>query len=347
VTSKPVKRGSLSSDLLGATRAAKPEGEKSLRAAEPAAPVCIDPIPEGIVPVREERPAELLVGKGAASARAFKPATWTYERQDRPQPEAPSVKPKEEPASGASEPEIIARKPAWRRASIALLCGCVLIGLFAAGRFASSRLHSAEFAVAPPETHAGEVSLAAPPPALPAAAPTAPHAIASAAPAPAAPTPASSEPASSQPEAAAAKSESASAPPMSSPPASTPAIAALGAADQAAPTAAPKPPKPPQPSATAASAISPQEAEQLLARGDELLGTGDVFAARLYYEEAADAGNRRAALLMGATFDPEFLSRAGVRGLRGDREMAAMWYRRARDLGEPDAARLLDGLNRQ
>jgi hypothetical protein len=37
---------------------------------------------------------------------------------------------------------------------------------------------------------------------------------------------------------------------------------------------------------------------------------------------------------LGATFDPNFLASAGVRGIRGDPGRAASWYRRARDLGE-------------
>ena len=36
---------------------------------------------------------------------------------------------------------------------------------------------------------------------------------------------------------------------------------------------------------------------------------------------------------MAVTFDPAFLNRAGVRGVRGDPEQASFWYQRARDLG--------------
>jgi len=77
----------------------------------------------------------------------------------------------------------------------------------------------------------------------------------------------------------------------------------------------------------------------LIARGDQFLTTGDIVSARLYYERAANAGNGHAALLMGETFDPAFLGRAGVRGVRGDADAAAAWYRRARDLGDRDAER--------
>jgi hypothetical protein len=104
---------------------------------------------------------------------------------------------------------------------------------------------------------------------------------------------------------------------------------------------------------TTASDERPQDRSQaptrdtasLIARGDTFLGTGDIASARLYYEQAADAGNARAAMFLGLTFDPTFLDRAGARGLHGDATQAATWYRRARDLGEPEAVRLLAGLS--
>lgn len=77
-----------------------------------------------------------------------------------------------------------------------------------------------------------------------------------------------------------------------------------------------------------------------LARGDERLKSGDVFAARLFYEKAADAGNAHGALMVGATFDPTFLASVGVYGLGGDEKAALAWYRRASDLGDPEAAKL-------
>lgn len=77
-----------------------------------------------------------------------------------------------------------------------------------------------------------------------------------------------------------------------------------------------------------------------LARGDERMRSGDVVTARLFYEKAADAGNAHGALMMGATFDPKFLASIGVYGLRGDEKAALAWYRRAGDLGDPEAAKL-------
>jgi hypothetical protein len=101
-----------------------------------------------------------------------------------------------------------------------------------------------------------------------------------------------------------------------------------------APAAEPAPdssalPAPSGPGATAS------ETAALLARGDIFLRTGDVTSARLFYERAADAGDRQAAMRMGATFDPAFLGRAGLRGARGDPAKARFWYRHALDVGAP------------
>ena len=82
----------------------------------------------------------------------------------------------------------------------------------------------------------------------------------------------------------------------------------------------------------------------LLARGDRLLSIGDVTSARLFYERAADGGAGLAALRLGETYDPVFLDRVHLRGVRADLGAASSWYRRARDLGTADAEVLLRGL---
>jgi hypothetical protein len=88
------------------------------------------------------------------------------------------------------------------------------------------------------------------------------------------------------------------------------------------------------PAATAApSGFSAVDVAGLLARGDGYLGIGDVTSARLFYERAADAGSSLGAMRLGATFDPNFLGRAGLAGTRSDQARADMWYGRARGLG--------------
>lgn len=89
--------------------------------------------------------------------------------------------------------------------------------------------------------------------------------------------------------------------------------------------------------------LPPEEVTALLARGDKLLALRDISSARLFYERAADAGEGRAALKLGRTFDPAFLYLAHLT-VSGDRAIAEFWYSRARELGEPEAEILLKGM---
>ena len=91
--------------------------------------------------------------------------------------------------------------------------------------------------------------------------------------------------------------------------------------------------------------LSAGELSELLSRGDMLFATGDVGAARLFYERGADGGDGMAALRLGETFDPHFLARARLGFVAGDPARAASWYRRARDLGNADAEILIKFAN--
>ena len=104
-----------------------------------------------------------------------------------------------------------------------------------------------------------------------------------------------------------------------------PATPTVETASTVVPPAPPKPPTRP--------AFSGAEVTALLARGDWLFATGDVDAARLLYERAAEAGEAQGAIRLGESFDPVFLNRAQLRQARPDAGMAVFWYRRARDLG--------------
>ena len=102
----------------------------------------------------------------------------------------------------------------------------------------------------------------------------------------------------------------------------------------------------PAPKSPAAIALAPPtsgfssaERAALLAHGNSLLRNGDVASARLFYERAADAGDGRAALRLGATFDPEFLGRLGLSKRQANPAEARSWYSRARDLGSIGAKR--------
>jgi TPR repeat protein len=78
----------------------------------------------------------------------------------------------------------------------------------------------------------------------------------------------------------------------------------------------------------------------LVERGDQMLATGDVASARLFYERAAAQGSAAAAAAVGKTLDPLYLRERGVRGVPGNADQAEAWYRKATDAGD-DEARLL------
>jgi hypothetical protein len=72
-------------------------------------------------------------------------------------------------------------------------------------------------------------------------------------------------------------------------------------------------------------------------RGDAMLAMQDISAARLYYENAADAGDARAAMALAETYDATFLTRLGAVGTKPNPAMAADWYRKAAALGNRSA----------
>ena len=116
-----------------------------------------------------------------------------------------------------------------------------------------------------------------------------------------------------------------------------------------APSVAATPPAtaaPPSPSigATAPDAASADEIAALKARADQLVGTGDIVAARGFYERAAEHGDAAAMTAAGKTYDPLFLEEMRVRGSRGDAGKAAEWYRRADAAGDAEAAQRLKRL---
>jgi hypothetical protein len=141
------------------------------------------------------------------------------------------------------------------------------------------------------------------------------------------------------------------APPLGAPTQeASPASPPTEAAASGVATAAPQMPQPPAtlttpvPAALPGSVLPASEIAALLAHGDTLFRKGDLAAARLLYERAADAGDGPAAIRLGETFDPVFLDHAQLRGARGDMGKALAWYHRARDLGAVEAEVLLQGL---
>jgi hypothetical protein len=92
------------------------------------------------------------------------------------------------------------------------------------------------------------------------------------------------------------------------------------------------------------AALLPDEIDSLMLRGSQLLATGDIAAARLFFQRAAEQGSGPAATEVGKTFDPLFLEQSHVRGIRGDAAAAAAWYRKAAAAGDPQGQTRLDRL---
>ena len=88
--------------------------------------------------------------------------------------------------------------------------------------------------------------------------------------------------------------------------------------------------------------LDASEIASLLKRADALIGSGDLAAARLVLRRAAEAGDARAAMMLGGTYDPTVLEKLGVRGVVPDFAVARGWYEKAKRLGATDAAPQLD-----
>ncbi len=102
-----------------------------------------------------------------------------------------------------------------------------------------------------------------------------------------------------------------------------------------------------QPKSEAIDKLPSEQIAQLLKRGNDLISSGDLAAARLVLKRAAQAGDARAALALAGTYDPVTLQRFPVHGLSPDLAMARHWYEKAKELGSPDALGRLEMLARR
>lgn len=82
----------------------------------------------------------------------------------------------------------------------------------------------------------------------------------------------------------------------------------------------------------------------LIRRGEAMRDTGDISAARLLFDRAAEAGNASAALEAGRLRDPAYLAQLRAIGVAPDPVAAAAWYRRAAALGDETASLQLQRL---
>ena len=83
----------------------------------------------------------------------------------------------------------------------------------------------------------------------------------------------------------------------------------------------------------------------LHANGEEQLKRGNVYAARKFFERAAEAGLAQSAVAVAATYDPDELAKLKILGLQPDIEAARKWYEKARQLGAAEASERLRRLS--
>ncbi|UFW49819.1 MULTISPECIES: hypothetical protein [Bradyrhizobium] len=108
-----------------------------------------------------------------------------------------------------------------------------------------------------------------------------------------------------------------------------------------APVAAQPAPPPPEPVRT----LDADTLAGLMTRARSLIGVGDIAAARLLLERAANARDATAALLLAQTYDPAVLGTSDARTVIGDASTARDWYQRAASLGSAEARQRLGQLS--
>jgi hypothetical protein len=101
---------------------------------------------------------------------------------------------------------------------------------------------------------------------------------------------------------------------------------------------------PPPQQQQAARRMDPDELAGIMKRAKSLLASGDIPPARLLLERAADAQEPAAALMLAQTYDAQVLGTRDVRNINADPNAARNWYRRAAQLGSPEAQRRLNQL---
>lgn len=90
-----------------------------------------------------------------------------------------------------------------------------------------------------------------------------------------------------------------------------------------------------------AKRIDAQQLAALMKRAKDMLATGDIPAARLLLERAAEGQDADAALLLARTYDPAVLGTSDVRNITPEPDQARSWYRTAAQLGSAEAQQRL------
>jgi TPR repeat protein len=75
----------------------------------------------------------------------------------------------------------------------------------------------------------------------------------------------------------------------------------------------------------------------LVKRGAEHVASGNIGAARMMFQPAAEAGDPTAALALAETYNPSVLEQLGAKGITPDATLAQQWYKKAKVLGSTAA----------
>ena len=97
-------------------------------------------------------------------------------------------------------------------------------------------------------------------------------------------------------------------------------------------------------SSPAVRALDAEQIKLLMKQGEQFIAAGDVVTARTAFQRVAEAGDAKAAVALGATYDPTVLAKLGVVGISADVAKARSWYQRAEKWGSPEASRRLEVL---
>lgn len=112
------------------------------------------------------------------------------------------------------------------------------------------------------------------------------------------------------------------------------------------PIAVAAPPEPPPPAKTLPpiKTLDADTLAALMARARSLMTVGDIAAARLLLERAANAQDATAAFVLAQTYDPAVLGTKDTRSITADAAAARDWYRKAAQLGSAEARQRLTQL---
>lgn len=90
--------------------------------------------------------------------------------------------------------------------------------------------------------------------------------------------------------------------------------------------------------------LTPKEETTMIERGNRLLQTGDITAARMVFERLGRRESAKGAFAAGLTFDPDFFRTLKVVGMKPDVRKARDWYKKAAQLGHQEAGNRLSSL---